>query len=191
MQRDQVACPDVRAAWPEVGKESSGLWLPGQRPFTFLLQLMPCKFILYQLGVVHQGSSVCLWFWRRPVIMEETSLWSHASAWQIVFWVSARCMVDAAWNKADPSPALMESTVWGDTHGQEAVKQTRRRMCCKGSHRGDCPTAATIYMWPWVSFVTSISLSFLISKMTHSEVVTRTQWNDAYKAQCLLWAHGN
>lgn len=50
MQRDQVACSDVRAAWPEVGKESSGLWLPGQCPFTFLLQLMPCKFILYQLG---------------------------------------------------------------------------------------------------------------------------------------------
>lgn len=45
-----------------------------------------------------------------------------------------RCMVDAAWNKADPSPALMEGTVWEDTHGQEAVKQTRRGMSVANDH---------------------------------------------------------
>lgn len=53
MHRDRVTRPDVRAAWPEMGEESSGLWLPGQRPFTFLLQLMPGKLILDQVGESH------------------------------------------------------------------------------------------------------------------------------------------
>ena len=67
--------------------------------------------------------------WRHSVIMEEPWLWNHSSVWQVVFWVSLRCMHGGY--GPDRSPAFMESTVWEGMCGQEALKQIRRGLSTK------------------------------------------------------------